>query len=125
MPDDTTARSGDFLDRLLARHAPMPRTGVTRVRPRLPGPFERIEAVRARDAGADGEDALVWPTATPSADPRDHDPARPAPAADPARLLIERERTVVRAEPQPDDSRPLPPPAPEPPPLRPAATVTP
>ncbi|MFI9344330.1 hypothetical protein ACIG0D_24155 [Streptomyces sp. NPDC052773] len=124
MSDDTTPRGGDFLDRLIARHAPVPRTGVVRVRPRLPGPFERIEAVRARGTAED-DATLVWPTTTPSAEPRDTDPARPAPAADAARLLIERERTVVRTEPEPHDSRPFTPPAPEPPLLRPATPVTP
>jgi hypothetical protein len=48
----------DYFDRLLARHAPAPVAarpadgpdgpdGPARVRPRLPGPFERIEALRA------------------------------------------------------------------------------
>ncbi|MFD0513606.1 hypothetical protein ACFQ0Q_31450 [Streptomyces aureus] len=55
--------SPDFLDRLLARHT-APRPAAARVRPRLPGPFERVEAVRAA-APAPGEDALLWPAATP------------------------------------------------------------
>lgn len=44
----------DYFDRLLARHSPAPRTGAggadgrpARVRPRLPGPYERIESLRA------------------------------------------------------------------------------
>ncbi|MER7497412.1 hypothetical protein ABT033_33025 [Streptomyces pharetrae] len=125
MSDVTTPRGGDFLDRLIARHAPAPgpRPGVARVRPRLPGPFERIEAVRLR--GTTEEDAvLVRPTTTPSAEPRGDAPVRPAPAAGPARLLVERERTVVRAEPAPGDPPPAPP-VPEPPLLRPATPVTP
>ncbi|MEU7469964.1 hypothetical protein AB0A94_15740 [Streptomyces sp. NPDC044984] len=122
MSDVTPPQDGDFLDRLIARHAPTPgpRAGVVRVRPRLPGPFERIEAVRARGT-AEEDAALVWPT-TPSAGPRGDGPARPAPAAGPARLLVERERTVVRAEPAPGEPPPAPP-APETPLLRPAAPV--
>ncbi|MFF7650936.1 hypothetical protein ACFZCY_13935 [Streptomyces sp. NPDC007983] len=39
----------DYFDRLIARHAPAAAHGsaTPRVRPRLPGPFERIEALRA------------------------------------------------------------------------------
>ena len=55
--------SPDFLDRLLARHT-APRPAAARVRPRLPGPFERVEAVRAA-APAPDEDALLWPAAAP------------------------------------------------------------
>ncbi|SCK08508.1 hypothetical protein [Streptomyces sp. WMMB 322] len=71
----------DYFDRLLARHASLPRAGGpagkpgagevprdgrtapddaapdmrrVRVRPRLPGPFERVEALRDRDDGDDG-----------------------------------------------------------------------
>ncbi|MFD7279421.1 hypothetical protein ACFV80_20860 [Streptomyces sp. NPDC059862] len=102
----------DFLDRLIARHAPVstgPRPDVVRVRPRLPGPFERIEAVRARNAGEDAEP--VWPSSTPSAAPRPDTP-RAAPAARAARLHTERERTVVRTErPLADPAQPPAPPA--------------
>lgn len=55
--------SPDFLDRLLARHT-APRPAAARVRPRLPGPFERVEAVRAA-APAPDDDTLLWPAAAP------------------------------------------------------------
>ncbi|MGI5424131.1 hypothetical protein [Streptomyces sp. CA-179760] len=88
----------DFLDRLLARHAAPAarRPGVVRVRPRLAGPFERVEAVRAAAAGPDGTEPL-WPVAAPAAVTRP-DGTRPA-----AREVVrtERERTVVRTEPAP------------------------
>ncbi|MGW0825674.1 hypothetical protein [Streptomyces sp. NPDC002845] len=125
----TSASSGpDFLDRLIARHATpadTPRPGVTRVRPRLPGPFERIEAVRTGAPEPDGPQPL-WPTSAPSAVPQ-HDTPRPAPA-DGARPSTERGRTVVRTERAPAD--PVPhavrtAPAPEAPLLRPAAQVAP
>ncbi len=96
----------DFFDRLLARSVPAAQTGgaspdagTVRLRPRLPGPFERIEAVRA--------------------EPRFlHEPA-PQPATDhhPPRALREvvRERevrtdhhTVLRAA-EPAPSHPEPP----------------
>ncbi|MER7205144.1 hypothetical protein ABT363_47065, partial [Streptomyces sp. NPDC000188] len=90
---ETPQGSPDFLDRLLARHT-APRQAVARVRPRLPGPFERVEAVRA-EASASEEDALLWPAATPSAVPL---PDAPSPTAVAARTHTERERTVVRSE---------------------------
>lgn len=38
----------DYFDRLLARYTPVPAAGgAARVRPRLPGPFERVEALRS------------------------------------------------------------------------------
>ncbi|MFG2290023.1 hypothetical protein ACGFOU_28605 [Streptomyces sp. NPDC048595] len=66
----------DYLDRLLARHAPAAGGGVpgasgggradgarrTLVRPRLPGPFERVEALRGAPAEAD-EPAPLYPQA--------------------------------------------------------------
>ncbi|MFI8893524.1 hypothetical protein [Streptomyces paradoxus] len=93
----------DFLDRLLARHAPAAerRPGVVRVRPRLVGPFERVEAVRA--GAPDPEDAeALWPVATP-AHAAPPDAARPA-----AREVVrtERERTVVRTERPPASGEP-------------------
>ncbi|MEU0244198.1 hypothetical protein ABZ192_07670, partial [Streptomyces sp. NPDC006235] len=85
----------DFLDRLLARHAAPAarRPGVVRVRPRLAGPFERVEAVRNGAPDPDGTEPL-WPVAAPAAAARP-DLARPA-----AREVVrtERERTVVRTE---------------------------
>ncbi|GGS97670.1 hypothetical protein [Streptomyces violaceus] len=91
----------DFLDRLLARHAApaAQRSGVVRVRPRLAGPFERVEAVRAAAPDPDGTGPL-WPVAAPAPVARP-DGTRPA-----AREVVrtERERTVVRTElaPAPD-----------------------
>ncbi|MFG3719432.1 hypothetical protein ACGF8D_16680 [Streptomyces massasporeus] len=116
----------DFLDRLLARHAApaVQRPGVVRVRPRLAGPFERTEAVRATAPGPDDAEPL-WPVATPAPGARP-DPARPA-----AREVVrtERERTVVRTEQAPAPTEPAARPArrdePGEPLLRPAAPVRP
>ncbi|MFJ2584919.1 hypothetical protein [Streptomyces sp. NPDC087538] len=54
----------DHLDRLLARHTggAVPRAGVTRVRPRLAGPFERVEAVRATGLPEPDDTEPLWPT---------------------------------------------------------------
>ncbi|OXY88377.1 hypothetical protein [Streptomyces diastatochromogenes] len=112
----------DFLDRLIARHtAPAPDT--VRVRPRLPGPFERVEAVRAGTPDPDATDSVLWPTATPSPAP-DRDAPRPAAEA---RLHTERERTVVHTERAPAEPAPRPAPTalPEAPLLRPAAPLAP
>ncbi|MEU9056941.1 hypothetical protein AB0D37_42310, partial [Streptomyces sp. NPDC048384] len=127
MSDADGAPVPDFLDRLIARHAPAavgPRPGVVRVRPRLPGPFERVEAVRATAPEPDDGSDLLWPATTPSAvRPGD----RPSPATPAARLHTERERTVVRTERAPADPAPLPAPRalPEVPLLRPVAPVAP
>ncbi|MFD4040744.1 hypothetical protein ACFWRP_26855, partial [Streptomyces sp. NPDC058605] len=127
MSDADGAPVPDFLDRLIARHAPAavgPRPGVVRVRPRLPGPFERVEAVRATAPEPDDGSDLLWPATTPSAvRPGD----RPSPATPAARLHTERERTVVRTERAPADPAPLPAPRalPEAPLLRPVAPVAP
>ncbi|MFF8395676.1 hypothetical protein [Streptomyces sp. NPDC016172] len=116
----------DFLDRLLARHAApaAQRPGVVRVRPRLAGPFERAEAVRADAPDPDDAEPL-WPVTAPAAAARP-DPARPA-----AREVVrtERERTVVRTEqvPAPAEpaARPARPAETREPLLRPAAPVRP
>ncbi|MFJ4471412.1 hypothetical protein ACIP2X_28585 [Streptomyces sp. NPDC089424] len=92
--------AADFLDRLIARHAPAaagPRPGVVRVQPRLPGPFERVEAVRDRTRDDDADTGPLPPTAAPSATLRAGVP-RPGPAAEAARPHPERERTVVHTE---------------------------
>lgn len=127
MSDADGAPVPDFLDRLIARHVPAaaaPRPGVVRVRPRLPGPFERVEAVRATAPEPDDGSDLLWPSTTPSA-ARPGEAPRPATPA--ARLHTERERTVVRTERTPVD--PAPQPAarvlPEAPLLRPVAPVAP
>jgi hypothetical protein len=105
----------DYFDRLLARYLPVAVDRV-RVRPRLPGPFERVEA-RWTDPVDD----------VPVAPER---PARPPVAAVPA-PPVRTEHTVIRVEPAPAPARgrdtPLPA-VPRPvaaPSLRPAADVTP
>jgi hypothetical protein len=114
--------SPDFLDRLLARHTAS-RQAAARVRPRLPGPFERVEAVRAA-APAPDEDALLWPAATPPAVPL---PDAPSPTVVAARTHTERERTVVHTEraAEPQGPRPAAPARAEAPLLRPATSVAP
>ncbi|MFI9173360.1 hypothetical protein [Streptomyces lincolnensis] len=108
----------DFLDRLIARHA-APRPDAARVRPRLPGPFERVEAVRARTATPD-EDGLLWPATPPTAVPS---PDAPRPATTgAARVRTERERTVVHTEQAPAAPDPHPAERPALAPPRPAAT---
>ncbi|MFF4506001.1 hypothetical protein [Streptomyces sp. NPDC001401] len=122
MSDSPSPEGADFFDRLLARHA-APRPAAVRVRPRLPGPFERVEAVRAA-APAPDEDALLWPATTPAAVVP---PDAPRPSAVQTRTHTERERTVVRTERQPVESAPRPsaPVPAEAPLLRPAASVAP
>ncbi|MFB8265592.1 hypothetical protein ACFC96_03130 [Streptomyces sp. NPDC055955] len=112
----------DFFDRLLARHTAA-RPAAARVRPRLPGPFERVEAVRAA-APAPDEDALLWPAAAPSAVPP---PDVPSPTVVSARTHTERERTVEHTEraAEPQGSRPAAPAHAEAPLLRPATSVAP
>ncbi|MDO0917072.1 hypothetical protein QQM39_41630 [Streptomyces sp. DT2A-34] len=109
MSDAEGAPVPDFLDRLIARHAPAavagPRAGVVRVRPRLPGPFERVDAVRGTVPEPDDGSDLLWPSATPSA-VRPGEAPRPAAAA--PRTHTERERTVVHTERAPADPAPRP-----------------
>ncbi|PTM94793.1 hypothetical protein [Streptomyces sp. VMFN-G11Ma] len=118
-PDDPA--SPDFLDRLIARHT-APRPAAVRVRPRLPGPFERVEAVRSRSAAPE-DDALLWPQATPAAPSAD----LPRTTAGEARTHTEREHTLVRTEHEPagPDPRPAAPTRTAAPLLRPAAPVAP
>ncbi|MFG1671173.1 hypothetical protein [Streptomyces sp. Y7] len=127
MSDTDGAPVPDFLDRLIARHAPAAagsRPDVVRVRPRLPGPFERVEAVRGTapepDEGAD----LLWPATAPAAE---RPGEAPSPAPPVARPHTERERTVVRTEHTPADPAPRPAARalPETPLLRPVAPVAP
>ncbi|MFF0287933.1 hypothetical protein [Streptomyces sp. NPDC005262] len=82
----------DYFDRLLARYAPVHAVGggAARVRPRLPGPFERAEALRSGPPEPDEPAALI--------------PSAPQPAFGPAES-VRRERevrtdreTVVRTE---------------------------
>ncbi|MER5940168.1 hypothetical protein ABT121_22925 [Streptomyces sp. NPDC001928] len=127
MSDADGAPVPDFLDRLIARHTPAaagPRPGVTRVRPRLPGPFERVEAVRSTAPEPDDGSDLLWPATAPSAARPGKAPRQATPALRP---LVERERTVVRTEHTPADPAPRPAPRalPETPLLRPVTPVTP
>ncbi|QOV40054.1 hypothetical protein IM697_17645 [Streptomyces ferrugineus] len=127
MSDADGAPVPDFLDRLIARHAPAaagPRPDVVRVRPRLPGPFERIEAVRGTAPEPDDGSDPLWPATTPT-HVRPVPAPRPAPPA--ARLHTERERTVVRTERAPADPapHPAPRPLPEAPLLRPVTPIAP
>lgn len=108
MPDRSSSpepRRPDYFDRLLARHIPVapPATAPSapRVRPRLPGPFERIEALRAEPAGPD-EPLPLLPPAAPRPVVRET-----APRAEPE-VRIERQ-TVIRAEPARDTGRAAPP----------------
>lgn len=116
----------DFLDRLIARHAlgAAPRPGVVRVRPRLAGPFERVEAVRT---GVSDAEEPVWPTALQV--PSDNDGLAVRPTSREVHFRTEREQTVVRTERAPGPtrsaSRTAEREAPVVPLLRPAATVTP
>ncbi|MFE6174984.1 hypothetical protein [Streptomyces sp. NPDC056464] len=127
MSDSDGAPAPDFLDRLIARHAPAaagPRPGVVKVRPRLPGPFERVEAVRSTATAPDDGSDLLRPAATPSDVRRD---SAPRPATPATRSHTERERTVVRTEHTPADPAPRPAARalPEAPLLRPVAPLAP
>ncbi|MCX5555779.1 hypothetical protein [Streptomyces sp. NBC_00038] len=116
----------DFLDRLIARHAlgAAPRPGVVRVRPRLTGPFERVEAVRT---GASDAQEPVWPTVPQL--PSDNDGLTVRPTSREVHFRTEREQTVVRTERSPQPARSASHAtereAPVVPLLRPAAAVTP
>ncbi|MFJ3802226.1 hypothetical protein ACIPSJ_38855 [Streptomyces sp. NPDC090088] len=114
----------DFLDRLLARHT-APRPAAARVRPRLPGPFERVEAVRAAEpAPASEAGGLSWPATAPAADtPRTAVP-RPAAGTRTRTTHTERERTVVHTQQAAAPAEPVVR-RPEVPLLRPAAPVMP
>ncbi|WP_405719165.1 hypothetical protein [Streptomyces sp. NBC_00046] len=117
----------DHFDRLLARHAggPAPHAGVTRVRPRLAGPFERVEAVRGTGLPDPDSAEPLWPTYSRPAVER----GELEPGTREVRFHSERDHTVVRTEthpapPQPTPSTPTPAP-PEVPLLRPAAAPVP
>ncbi|SOD63441.1 hypothetical protein SAMN06297387_110173 [Streptomyces zhaozhouensis] len=88
----------DHFDRLLARHTPVAPTRVPRVRPRLPGPFERVESLRA-DPGALDPPGRPGPVPFPSTPERARDrafPGRPA-----TRETRTEHHTVERAAPAP------------------------
>ncbi|MEU8353428.1 hypothetical protein [Streptomyces sp. NPDC048845] len=117
----------DHFDRLLARHAPAVRAALApadgaapaRVRPRLPGPFERIESLRSAEPAAEPEATAALL------------PPGPAPAVPRAVPVREREirtdhHTVVRTEPAAPGETARPAPAPALPPLLvPAADISP
>ncbi|MFI0237717.1 hypothetical protein [Streptomyces sp. NPDC016845] len=121
----------DYFDRLLARGAPQPRTtggtpDVVRVRPRLPGPFERIESLGSRAPFPSDDDTAegLRPQAPAGpATPERHRPQDPTPVRSSSRPATE---TPVRA--RPPHTRGTPPSARAllvPPPLPPAAPVRP
>ncbi|WP_055554567.1 hypothetical protein [Streptomyces sp. NBRC 110028] len=109
----------DYFDRLIARHAPAAAHGpvTPRVRPRLPGPFERIEALRAPEPLLDEP---VPPFAAPL-------PSPPAPEGQIVREIRTERETVVRhtgSVPRAEGDRTAEPETPAPP-LRPAAPLGP
>ncbi|MDX3821051.1 hypothetical protein PV691_38595, partial [Streptomyces sp. AK08-01A] len=61
----------DYFDRLLARYTPVPAAGAgaARVRPRLPGPFERVEALRSGPPEPDEPAALIPSASRPALGP--------------------------------------------------------
>ncbi|MFF0623144.1 hypothetical protein [Streptomyces sp. NPDC004296] len=141
MPERTPAASGDYLGRLLARHAPAPPADPfgapggtdaaarrTLVRPRLPGPFERVEAVRGAAAGDPDDEGSLYPRASgwPAPAPFAGAPPR-AERRTEIRTRHERE-TVIRPAAAPEAGRGAADPWPGPataPLLRPAATAVP
>ncbi|MFB8032434.1 hypothetical protein ACFC5Z_05675 [Streptomyces sp. NPDC056004] len=121
------AGAPDHFDRLLARYTggAAPRTGVTRVRPRLAGPFERVEAVRATGLPEPEDTEPLWPT---NAQPvfQQGEVGREVREV---RSHSEHDHTVVRTETPPAPARLTPstpaPGPPEVPLLRPAAAPVP
>ncbi|BCL31746.1 hypothetical protein ACFFS2_17275 [Streptomyces aurantiacus] len=126
--EERASRAPDFFDRLLARHTPaaVPPANVVRLRPRLAGPFERAEAVRAD--GPDPEQDTrgpLWPTSNQV--PRGEGDVADSTVRE-IQFRTERERTVVRPGRAPSDEPASRPPArdlPETPLLRPATVVVP
>ncbi|MEW1659482.1 hypothetical protein [Streptomyces sp. NPDC093707] len=141
MPERTPAASGDYLGRLLARYAPAAPAppadplgppegadgpGRALVRPRLPGPFERVEALRGPAVGDADDDGLSSPRASRRPAPAPY-AGRPPRTEHRTELRTRHEReTVIRTEAAPEAAReplvPRPAPAPL---LRPAATAAP
>lgn len=120
----------DYFDRLLARYTPVGAAAgaPTRVRPRLPGPFERVEALRYGPPDPDEPAALIPTAQVP--------PPAPAATVRHEHDVRTENRTVVRTErvrgPEADPVpvRPAPEPllrpaAPVPSPVRPAAEQAP
>ncbi|MFP8904651.1 hypothetical protein ACLIYN_10215, partial [Streptomyces atacamensis] len=104
----------DYFDRLLTRHVPAVRgaeaapgggPGVpVRVRPRLPEPYERVEALR----GAPREPEEAGPFLPPASRPAVR-PGEDRAAARHEREIRTEHRTVVRTEPAQDGDRARPP----------------
>ncbi|MEU5977669.1 hypothetical protein [Streptomyces sp. NPDC047315] len=87
----------DYFDRLLARYTPVPAPGgaegagcTIRVRPRLPGPYERVEALRSGPQEPD-EPASLLPSAP-------HSVSRTAEVVHEERTVRTDRHTVVRTE---------------------------
>ncbi|MGY1455156.1 hypothetical protein [Streptomyces sp. SS8] len=104
----------DHFDRLLTRHAPAalsagpaagggPDTPV-RVRPRLPEPYERVEALRADHRGQDEADPFLRPALRPAVLPGEE-----RTAVRHEREIRTEHHTVVRTEPAPHGDRTRPP----------------
>jgi hypothetical protein len=115
----------DFLDRLIARHAAPRPAATARVSPRLPGPFERVEAVRARTPDPATPDPVTWPFAAPTDVTQHEDTPRPSAAR--AQQNPNRERTVVHTTQAPAEpaARPAAPAPVDAPLLRPVAPPSP
>lgn len=103
----------DYFDRLLTRHVPVvPGAGAApgggpdtpvRVRPRLPEPYERVEALRAEPRGAEEAGLLLRPAPRPAVRREERTAVRHE------REIRTEHRTVVRTEPAPHGDRERPP----------------
>lgn len=107
----------DFFDRLLARHAPARAgtpTGAPRLRPRLPGPFER--GVAAESEGPEPARGTAAPGPATRATGPDRSPVTSRPVAPPAATVARPATALSRDRPPTTAVRPAPsPPVPAPP----------
>ncbi|MCG3043712.1 hypothetical protein L7D48_24590, partial [Streptomyces sp. S1A] len=104
----------DYFDRLLARHAPAALgTGATtgggpdipvRVRPRLPEPYERVEALRADHRRQEEAGLFLQPAPRPAVRRMEE-----RPAVRHEREIRTERHTAVRTEPAPHGDRTRPP----------------
>ncbi|MDQ0778330.1 hypothetical protein QF026_006796 [Streptomyces aurantiacus] len=126
--EERASGAPDFFDRLLARHTPaaVPPANVVRLRPRLAGPFERTEAVRADEPDPEQDTrGPLWPSSNQVL--RGEGDLADSTVRE-IQFRTERERTVVRPGRAPSDEPASRPPArdlPEAPLLRPATVVVP